>query len=524
MNTVKCSNRLCEKEYNVQFDNCPFCGTANPMEEGERRVLIDKENNDTELKPEVTNGEKFCGWVTGIIWLNILFGGIRGIINSVTVMMYSPVWGAVDLGLQIIGIISLGFLLLAKKWALYLWVGYLITVSIINGYLNNNDYSTFAIVAAVKLVLMLLFLQIRKDGVSAWSIIFNKKKVDATDNDANDPQDVEELIEKESMAVKNGNNSDTIKPKTEEEPAVETLDNKDVVPTVDSCLPANKGTAQIEGTASDLQKETTSEELDSIQAEAKNGRNKNKHTGIKIGKWWIYPLIIIATLAIVWLVVWISHRPKEPEFGKYVYVDEYSILHINRNCDKIAVFHGAQPVSIFLINELTQEEWKQVCSNCVSDKVYETINQKVIGNGNLRNVYNILVNEGYTPPDFSQFVMDMKDTSNLHGVKATLQKEGYIIPSFSQFMIDMGVDSTQPPIKMVGYEKCNLRELYDNLKKDGYNDIGTYQEFYNWCNTEGDQGIKNRKKLYKCLVNDNYDMPDFDTYIRDLFNIKFWGE
>lgn len=215
MNTVKCTNRLCEKEYNLEFDNCPFCGTANPMEETERRTLLEKKHNDTELKPELTDSEKFSGWVTGIIWLNILFGGIRGIINSVTVMMYSPVWGAVDFGLQIIGIISLAFLLLAKKWALYLWVGYLIAVSIINGYLNNNDYSTFAIVAVIKLVLMFLFLQIRKDGVSAWSIIFNKKTVDA-DDDVNTPHVTEDHIESETSLVENSNDSDTIKTEAED--------------------------------------------------------------------------------------------------------------------------------------------------------------------------------------------------------------------------------------------------------------------------------------------------------------------
>jgi hypothetical protein len=43
MNTVKCSNHLCGKEYNVQFDKCPFCGTDNPMKAEERKVLIDKE-------------------------------------------------------------------------------------------------------------------------------------------------------------------------------------------------------------------------------------------------------------------------------------------------------------------------------------------------------------------------------------------------------------------------------------------------------------------------------------------------
>lgn len=523
MNNVKCNNRLCEKEYNVQFDNCPFCGAANPKKDGDGITIIKKEDNSSNHGAFLDGKKEFNGWISTIIWLSILVGGTRGIVNSFTYFTISSLIGWLVLGLHVGGMVILCLILYAKKWAVFAWVGYIVAVILINGYFGN-DYLPYVIVGVLKLVFLFLILQIRKDGISAWSIIFNKKKVDPTNNDVNAPQVAEKHDEKKLTDAKNGNDSYTIKSEAEEEQAVESSDNKEVAPTIDSKLPADKETAQIEETASNLQKEMAGEELDSTQVKAKKGRSKNKHTGVKIGKWWIVPLIVVATLAIVWLFVWLSHRQTDSKLSKYIYVDEYSILHIDRNCDNIANVHGTKPIAIYSVNELTQENWKHVCSNCVSDNVYETISQKVIGNGNLRNVYNILVNEGYTPPDFSQFVMDMKDTSNLQGVKATLQKEGYIIPSFSQFMIDMGVDSTQPPIKMVGYEKCNLRELYDNLKKDGYNDIGTYQDFYNWCNMEGDQGIKNRKKLYKCLVNDNYDMPEYDTYIRDLFNIKFWGE
>lgn len=264
--------------------------------------------------------------------------------------------------------------------------------------------------------------------------------------------------------------------------------------------------------------------MDSTLVEAENGRNKNKYTDIKIGNWWIYPIIIVATLAIVWLVVWFFHSPKERELGKYVYVDEYSILHIDRNCDKIAVIHGAQPVSIFLINELTQEEWKQVCSNCVSDNDYENLSELLISNENRHWLYKTLVKEGCNMGDFSEFIQGIESHEDQEWCYEKMISLGYVLPNYEKYSIQMGFTPEHPATNKVTYEKCNLRELYDNLKKDGYNDIGTYQEFYNWCNTEGAQGIKNRKKLYKCLVNDNYDMPDYDTYIRDLFNIKFWGE
>ena len=246
------------------------CGVANPMEENERHALIDKGNNDTELKPELTNEEKFSGWVYGIIWLSILSGGIRGIINSTTVMMYSPVWGAVDLGLQFIGIISLGFLLLAKKWALYLWVGYLIAVSIINGYLSNNNYFPFAIVAAVKFVLMFLFLQIKKDGVSAWSIIFNNKKTDSRNNNVNASQTESEII-----SVGNSFNSDAIESKIEEVAHIETLNNGDN-PSNESFISTEKGTIQFEKNIIPVKEESANENSNNALANTKHKGRKKK--------------------------------------------------------------------------------------------------------------------------------------------------------------------------------------------------------------------------------------------------------
>lgn len=507
MNTVKCSNRLCEKEYNVQFDNCPFCGTTNPMEEGERRALIEKENNDTELKPELTSSDKFSGWVTGIIWLNILFGGIRGIINSVTVMMYSPTWGAVDLMLQIIGIISLGFLLLAKKWALYLWVGYLIAVSIINGYINNNDYSTFVIVAAVKLVLMFLFLQIRKDGVSAWSIIFHKKKADATNDDVSGPKATEGHIESETFAVGNDNDDCTIKTEAEENTDIETHNNGNTPPS-ESYLSSENKTSQIDGDIKPIEEELSNEISDNTSAITKLDGSKK----VKIGKWWIYPLIVIATLAIVWSVVWISNRPSEPELGKYVYVDEYSILHVNRNCDKIAVYHGAKPVRVYTLREIESGKWDQVCSVCISDNTYETISHFIVGNDNTRFLYNTLVEDNYDMPNYEQFLIDIQDTIKQRELHTNMGKDGYMLPRFEFFIANLGLIPGQSPLKMVNYEKSNARMLWDELSKE-YNDVGTFEEFSTYIMDES-----NRRMLYHALRKHGYEISDFGYFTRYLMD------
>ena len=507
MNTVKCTNRLCEKEYNLEFDNCPFCGTANPMEETERRTLLEKKHNDTELKPELTNGEKFSGWVTGIIWLNILFGGIRGIINSFTVMMYSPVWGAVDLGLQIIGIISLAFLLLAKKWALCLWVGYLIAVSIINGYLNNNDYSTFAIVAAIKLVLMFLFLQIREDGVSGWSIIFNKKKVDATNDDVNAPQDTEDHIESETSLLENSNDSGAIKTEAEEVLYIKEYDNGNT-PSNESYISGENATIQIEENIKHTEKEPANETSDKKPAGTKLDGCKK----VAIEKWWIYPLIIIATLSIVWLVVWITHRPGEPELGKYVYVDECAILHVNRNCEKIAVFHGAKPVRMYTLREIESGKWNQVCSACISDNTYETISHFIVGNDNTRLLHTTLVEDNYDMPGYEQFLMDIQDTIKQRELYANMWKDGYMLPEFEVFIANLGLVPGQSPSKNGNYEKSNLRILYDALHKYG----AVKKSYYYFCGYL--QNESNRRKLYNALKADNYDVPDnYEAFNHTLF-------
>lgn len=39
-NTVICTNHLCGKEYHIDFEKCPFCGTANPQID----IIIEKRN------------------------------------------------------------------------------------------------------------------------------------------------------------------------------------------------------------------------------------------------------------------------------------------------------------------------------------------------------------------------------------------------------------------------------------------------------------------------------------------------
>lgn len=127
------------------------------------------------LSMKQTQQKEFNGWVIGIIWVNIIFGSIRGGMSSIANMISSPILGCVELGLTIIGAFSLYKILCAKKWGLFMWMAYIFTTAIINDNTDANQGRFYLIGACVTIVIMILILQIRKNGVSAWSIIMDNR-------------------------------------------------------------------------------------------------------------------------------------------------------------------------------------------------------------------------------------------------------------------------------------------------------------------------------------------------------------
>lgn len=134
-----------------------------------------------------TEHKEFNSWVVSIIWVNIIIGGLRGIMRSITNMLYSPLLGCIGLGQTIIGIISLYKILDTKKWGLFLWIAYMFVTAIINDYINIKQGHIDIITACCSVVIMFLMLQIKKNGVSAWSIIFDKRK-ESNINEKNNPK------------------------------------------------------------------------------------------------------------------------------------------------------------------------------------------------------------------------------------------------------------------------------------------------------------------------------------------------
>ena len=93
-------------------------------------------------------------------------------------------------------------------------------------------------------------------------------------------------------------------------------------------------------------------------------------------------------------------------------------------------------------------------------------------NENLKNLYNTLQKEGYTPPAFEQFAKDMEDDGNLRGVYSTLQNEGYTPPDYDTFRNDMGfgkVAKTNPKVKVGSHAQMVIDE-YDRAAEQPMSD------------------------------------------------------
>lgn len=307
MNTIKCNNRLCGKEYNVKFDNCPFCGTSNPLEESDRKKVIDRDERDKDTKI-VNNSSQFNGFVVAIIWISIVFFGIRGVIASFTNILFSPAIGCLTLGLSIIGIVSLIYVLKAKKWALFMWIAYRLAAGIVNGFISSKfDFATNIIIAIANIVLMVLILQIKKNGVSAWSIIFKKHESHAVKESINPTLD-EGIIGENTFRTNLVNNQ---KNETQNDSAVcDSIQNNDGTIDLEESHTIKNSDGNQEGVIPATETESHSKKFDN-QDEKTIIRNPNEEEyrqgqkrkgNPKKWTWCVIGLIIAELVAGIWVI------------------------------------------------------------------------------------------------------------------------------------------------------------------------------------------------------------------------------
>ncbi len=155
------------------------------------------------------------------------------------------------------------------------------------------------------------------------------------------------------------------------------------------------------------------------------------------------------------------------------------------------------------------------------------------GYTNLRKVYNTLLSNGYTPPEYSMFALDMTDEKNLKAVYATLQKEGYTPPPFTQFKRDMGLPDSTTASPASKFDEQDRKWLYQRMKKAGVN-TGTYEEFlrsllnsedFDWYYQKSlslGLNVGSKDEFRKMMVDDNLfyewldEINEYDEYVNEM--------
>jgi hypothetical protein len=396
-------------------------------------------------------------------------------------------------------------------------MAYRLAGGVINGLISAKyDFTTHIIIAIVNISLMILLLQIKKNGVSAWSIIFKKNKPSANDEKSHDNlifgKEVATAMSKPE--IEDGNI--TINP-TEEFGKCD--DNKLPEENANAKGIVNEGDDVIieSNKVETLSDEKTMEEHKQAQktrsenVSLKPNDKVNSKSSLKIGRWWIFLLIVVVIITIVVFCVWQSNQSRKGEPGKYVYVDNYSILHVDRNCDNIAVFHGARPVTIYSINEFTRENWKKICSSCISDEKYESINKILIINENRNLLYKTLVEEGCEMGEFSEFANYIENKKDQEWCYEKLKEKGYIMQSYESYAIQMGFNNKKDVAETIEFPKRNARVFYDSIKPLYY-DLPSFEQF----SKDIEDSLK-RRQLYND-VKDKYYIPSFENFTQYLLD------
>ncbi|MBP9990840.1 MAG: hypothetical protein KBT45_05365 [Bacteroidales bacterium] len=489
------------------------------MNKKKRKTLIENKKTENASVEDDSIG-KFHWLIVGVIWISIIFFGIRGVISSFTNMIFSPTIGVITLVLSIVGMVSLFFILQAKKWALFLWIAYRLAGAVVNSLINTKfDFATNVIVALVNIGIMLLILQLKKNGVSAWSLIFKKKasKIDDTENVA------EDITHKTRQCTTSEQNERMIrveqrKGRTENFTEIPPQDIEDTLydEQINHTIPAeDRKLEQQEISTTPPTDEKLEDKLigtPGIKLKSTGCRDDTpeKKKSLFRRSWWIFLIVIVTVLVAFGIVVVPHHRDRNPEIGEYVYVDKYSILHLDRNCENIAVFHGAKPVSIYSMSEFTANNWNQICSNCIDDKKYERLNILMIRNENRYWLYNTLEKEGCDMGDYSEFSRYIETQEDYRWCYDKLKSRGYVLPKYEEYIIQMGLDSIHSATKKITYEKSNKRLLYDDLIEEY--DMGGFEQF-----SEDVDNIEKRKKLFHAIRN-QYEIPSFDYFTRYLLD------
>ena len=118
-----------------------------------------------------------------IIICLVAFRHLMNIFSSIVTLSYTPMESFYNIALGILMIIALLLIAFKKKIGVFLFGIIQIANVIGQAIISKEDFGIHLFVAFFMCAVMFLILQIRKNGVSAWKVIFGKEGTEIISNE-----------------------------------------------------------------------------------------------------------------------------------------------------------------------------------------------------------------------------------------------------------------------------------------------------------------------------------------------------
>lgn len=286
--------------------------------------------------PQIGKSDLFNGWFTGILTVLIIFRGFGGLISAISTMILDPMWGTIILVLAIIRLIAYIQVLNAKKIGVYLWAFVSIAISVVAFFTRGNDW-IYLLLAPALLLAMFLFFQIRKNGISAWQVIFGNSITD-TSTTGN---------------IENGSKEDK----------KENVNDK-------SCLSSPTD-------INDVQKPNVSDVSSNqvLKRAEQIGYSEKKRSSFNF---WILLPVILFVLGGIWLMFSNTKSPKT--LGDYVYISytpPNGVVHLDKSCSSNTIIKSANELYREKANYRGYTPNYDFCAKCISDEEMKQIEDSI---------------------------------------------------------------------------------------------------------------------------------------------------
>ena len=86
-----------------------------------------------------------------------------------------------------------------------------------------------------------------------------------------------------------------------------------------------------------------------------------------------------------------KEKPAESSIGEYLYIDQYSCIHVKQRCIKLTFSDEGESPN-YMVKRLSLGELRYIgrtCSNCVSDEIYKEL-QNIVENNNYNSIDSVV--------------------------------------------------------------------------------------------------------------------------------------